>query len=461
MKIKRGALRSAAALMAAGLVLAACGSDDGEDASGDDVVSEDAAEDAGDDAGDDEDAAGEAVTLRVLVHQNPPMVAFMEQFNASFEDANPNVTVDMAVVEAADLSVSTQTRLSADDVDVIGIFGFSNAAQPYMEDVVPPNWQTLVEAGLLMDLTDMDFVGNYDEATIRDAGSVDGRVYSINLGRVSYSGMFVNEDLLAEVGIDIPTTWDELVAACDEVKAAGNACMTAGGADGWPIFVGAYGLLGSMFPDQEGLVEALWTGELAPTDPEAVEFLSRAQIYATEMLEAGVTGLGHDAAPARYLAGDVAFMPTGVWQAPALDEAPFEWTYIPFPGSNNPEDNQYLFGKYDQGWAIAANTPFPAESEAYLAAFSEPDNYNAFINAVGFIPTQPSATLDTQLGEKVAPYLENYRVGYEQFWVMPQGAGQWADISQAPSWFAPFNEWQSVDALATRIEQDLDAGLDG
>jgi raffinose/stachyose/melibiose transport system substrate-binding protein len=459
MKIKRGALRSAAALMAAGLLLSACGSGDLEDASDAAVESED---DAGDDAGDvagDDAATGEAVTLRVLVHQNPPMVEFMEQFNASFEEANPNVTVDMAVVEAGDLSVATQTRLSAGDVDVIDIFGFSNAAQPYMENVTPPNWQTLVEAGLLMDLTGMDFVDNYDEATISDAGSVDGSVYAINLGRVSYSGMFVNEDLLADVGIEIPTTWDELVSACDAVKAAGNACMTAGGADGWPIFVGAYGLLGSMFPDQEGMVEALWTGELTPSDPEAVEFLSRSQYYATEMLEAGVTGLAHDAAPARYLAGDVAFMPTGVWQAPALDEATFEWTYIPFPGSDNPEDNQYLFGKYDQGWAIAANTPNPAESQAYLAAFSEPDNYNAFINAVGFIPTQPTASLDTRLGQEVAPYLANYRVGFEQFWVLPTGAGQWADISQAPSWFAPFNEWKSVDELSTRIEEDLNAGL--
>ena len=61
---------------------------------------------------------------------------------------------------------------------------------------------------------------------------------------------------------------------------------------------------------------------------------------------------------------------------------------------------------------------------AYVAAFSEPDNYQAFVNAVGFLPTQPTATLDTTLGQQVAQYLENYRVGFEQFWVEPAGAGQ-------------------------------------
>jgi hypothetical protein len=87
-------------------------------------------------------------------------------------------------------------------------------------------------------------------------------------------------------------------------------------------------------------------------------------------------------------------------------EPGFEWTYIPFPGSDNAEDNQYLFGKYDQGWAIAANTPNPAGALAYLAAFSEPDNYHEFVNAVGFLPTQPTATLDTSSVQRSRPTRE-------------------------------------------------------
>ncbi|MCA9923569.1 MAG: extracellular solute-binding protein, partial [Anaerolineales bacterium] len=253
----------------------------------------------------------------------------MNDFNARFEAAYPNVTVDMSVVEAGDLATVTQTRLTANDVDVIDIFGFSNAAQPYMTDVTPPAWQTLIEAGLLLDITDQPFVQNYDEATIQDAGSYNGRVYSVNLGRVSYSGMFVNKDLLAEVGVDVPTTWTELVEACDTITGAGYSCMTAGGGDGWPIFVGAYGLLGAEYPDQAALVEGLWTGTIKWNDDKGIELFERYQTYATQMLEPGVTGLAHDAAIARYAAGDVAFAPTGVWQAPALEDAgaTFDWTY--------------------------------------------------------------------------------------------------------------------------------------
>lgn len=452
-----------------GLLLVACGGEEAAENAAETDVEETADETAEEMAQEEapseevvEEAEGEPVTLRVLIHQNPPMVEFMEAFNDKFEAQYPNVTVDMAVVNANDLSTVTQTRLTANDVDVIDVFGFANAVLPYMKDVTPPNWQTLIEAGLLMDLTGQPFVDLYDEATIRDAGSYDGKVYSINLGRVSYSGMFVNEDLFAEQGVAIPTTWSELVAACETFVEAGLACMTVGGGDGWPVFVGSYGLLGAMYPDQEALVEGLWTGDIKWNDEQALELWNRYQVYATEMLEGGVTGISHDAAPARFAAGDVAMMPTGVWQAPALEaaEPEFEWSYIPFPGSDNPEDNQYLFGKYDQGWAIAANSPNQEAALNYLAAFSDPANYQEFVNAVGFIPTQSGATLDTKLGEEVAPYLDNYRVGFEQYWVPPKGAGQWANGSQGASWFQPFNEWDDPADLAEQAQADLQAGLD-
>ena len=45
--------------------------------------------------------------------------------------------------------------------------------------------------------------------------------------------------------------------------------MIAGGQDGWPVHVGSYGLLGALYPDQEALVEGLWTGEQRGTTSRA------------------------------------------------------------------------------------------------------------------------------------------------------------------------------------------------
>ncbi|MDF1597772.1 MAG: extracellular solute-binding protein, partial [Acidimicrobiia bacterium] len=339
----------------------------------------------------------------------------------------------------------------------------ANGILDYMGDNYgeKPVWQQLIEAGLLMDLTDEPFVANFDETALRDAGTFNDRVYALPMGRVTYSGMFVNNDLLAEVGVAIPTTWSELVSACETIVDSGNSCMTVGGGDGWPIFVGASGLLGSIFPDQAALAEGLWAGDIKWNEGKGLEAIEKFQVFATEMLESGVTGLSHDEATARYAGGDVAFMPTGMWQAPNLENlAPtFDWTYVPFPGSDNVADNQYLWGKYDMSWMVASDTPHPDVAKAYLAALSDTTEYQAYLDAVGFLPTQPTASLNSKLGDAVADLVPAYRVGLEQYWVSPSGVGQWADGRQAASWFAPFNEWTDSTELANQIQADLDAGL--
>jgi raffinose/stachyose/melibiose transport system substrate-binding protein len=400
-------------------------------------------------------------TIRVLAHQNPPFVDFMNAFNAKFEAANPGVKIDMSVVNANDLGTATQTRLTANDVDVIDIFSFSNGVQPYMKNVNPPGWQSLIDAGLLMDITDQPFVQNYDAAATKDAGTYNDKVYAINLARVGFSGIYYNKDLFAANNVAVPTTWTELVAACKTLTAANVPCMTAGGKDGWPIFVGAYGLFGANYPDQAQLVQDLWEGKVKYTDPAFVELLAKTQIYNRDMMESGAAGLAADAAPGRFASGAVAMFPGGTWYAPAIEAAQpaFQWGYIPFPGSDNAADNGYMFGKYDQGWAIAANTPNKDAAVAYLDAFSEPANYQEFVTAVGAIPTQPGAKLDTALGAQLAPYLDKFRLGFELVWVAPKGAGQFASPMQN-NMFKPFGTFEDPTAAGTQAQADLQSGLD-
>ncbi len=451
--MRNSKLRVASLLVVFGLAAAACGSDGDSTSPSDDAATDETTGDA--------PASDLGGTLRVLIHQNPPGVAFMENFNDEFEAANPGVSIDMSVVNADDIPTVNQTRLNAKDIDVttISVTGFANPVQPYMTDADTPYWQQLIEAGLLMDLSDEAFIQNYDDAAIAD-GSFDGSVYSVNLGRTIYSGMFVNLDLLAEVGVEMPTTWDEFVSACEAVDSAGSKCMIAGGQDAWPVFVGTYGLLGALYPDQQGLVEGLWTGDAKWNDDKGLELFEKYGTFA-DMLDAESAGLTGDSAAQRFVAGDIAFGPMGAWNAgPIEDGAEFEWTYIPFPGSDDAADNQTLFGKYDMAFAVSADTPVPDIATAYLAAFSEPDNYNAFANATNYLPTQPTATLDNTLGQATAPILQegNFTVGFEQWWVGPKGAGENANGSQAALWLYNGDFGDAISA-ADKAQSDLESGL--
>ena len=384
----------------------------------------------------------------------------MDKFNAKFKAKYPGVAVDMAVVNANDLGTSTQTRLTANDVDVIDIFSFSNAVQPFMKNVNPPGWQSLIDAGLLLDISDQAFVKNYDPKSIADAATYNGKVYAINLGRVGFSGIYYNKDLFEKNNVTAPKTWSDLVTACQTFKAANVPCMTAGGKDGWPIFVGAYGLAGATFPDQAALVKGLWDGSIKYTDPQFMEYFKKVQIYNRDMMESGASGLAGDAAPGRFASGAVAMFPGGTWYGPAIEAAKpaFKWGYIPFPGSDNAADNKYMFGKYDQGWAIAANTPNKDAAKAYLAEFSDPATYQEFVSAVGVIPTQPDAKLESAIGIELAAYLADFRLGYELIWNTPKGAGEDASAIQR-NMFKPFGTFEDPQAAAAKAEADLKAGL--
>ncbi len=451
-----------AAVAALVLVAAACGGDD--DAADEPTADEPSAEPTADEPSAeptaDEPAGDLEGTLRVLIHQNPAGVEFFENFNDEFEAANPGTEVDLTIVEADALATANQTRLTANDIDVttISLTGFDKAVQDYMTDADPPAWQQLIDAGLIKDLTGEAFLDNYDQPAI-DSSSYNGSVYAVALGRTTYSGMFVNDDLMAEVGIATPTTFDELVAACPVIEDAGYKCMIAGGQDGWPVHVGSYGIIGALYPDQAGLAEGLWTGDLAWNDEQGLDLFDRFATYAS-MLDAESAGLTGDSAAQRYTVGDVAFGPMGGWNAGTIESAEFAWSYVPFPGSDDAANNQTLFGKVDMSLAVAAETPVPELASAYLAAFSEPDNYNAFANATGYIPTQPTAVLDNTLGQSISPILQagNFEIGLEQWIVVPKGAGQWANGWEAARWLYLGDFTDSAEA-ANQSQADWESGL--
>jgi len=369
----------------------------------------------------------------------------------------------MSVVNAADLTTSVQTRLTAGDVDIVipTLTGFSGQVQPYMENVLAPAWQQLIDAELLLDITDQAFVTSYDPVAIADAVTYKDKVYGVPAGRVVYSGIYYNKDLLAANNVALPTTWAELEAACATLEAANIPCMTAGGKDGWPVFVGAYGLAGAAFPDQAALVEGLWTGSTKWTDSSMAGLFEKYQTYSGEMMEDGASGIAGDAAPGRFASGAVAMFPGGSWYAAAIEaaEPAFEWGYVPFPGSDTAADNKYMFGKYDMVYSVAANGPNKDGALAWLAAFSDAANYQAFVDAVQFIPTQPDATLNAKIGTEIAPYLENFKIGFEQYWVGPKGAGTFAAGPILNNMFKPFGTFDDPQAAATQAQSDLDAGL--
>ena len=400
-------------------------------------------------------------TLKIMVWNNPATVDTFEQINKQFMAKYPGVTVDMSVDKTEDYWTTTMpTRLAAGDVDIFMLQGFPNQVQDYMKGVEKASWQTMAESGQFLDLTNEPFLQNYDQNAVEAAGTFEGKVLTIPTGLYGFTGLFYNKDLFTQYGVKVPTTWDELVKACETFAQNNVQCMTSGGKDVWPLMVAGWGVQQALYPDSEKLLADLWSGAATFNDAKAMVAWERMQQMLTFM-EPGVTGIDNTAAPGRFASGKVAMYPAGTWDAANIAAAnpDLQFGYIPTPGSDNPEENKTLGGKFDASLSVAGNAPNKEAALKWLEMFSEPENYSAYANAVGIIPTQPGATLTAAIGEDLKPYLPNYHNHISVLFVNPKGLSKYVIGPFSAANFVPYGEFEDAQKLADQVQADWDLAL--
>jgi raffinose/stachyose/melibiose transport system substrate-binding protein len=221
--VTRNPRRSLALLAVLVLVVAACG---GGTAVDETTTTAEPAETTttGAEATTTTEAQAEPVTIEWWHIQNTdPMMTLWQDIANEFMEANPNVTINITVMENEAFKAALQTNLQAGDVpDLFQSWGGGGLREQ-------------VDAGLVQDITDLSsgFIGNLNEGAV-GLYQVDGVQYGIpfNLGMV---GFWYNKDLFAQAGIDAPpATWDEFLEDVQALKDAGITPIAVGAGDKWP-----------------------------------------------------------------------------------------------------------------------------------------------------------------------------------------------------------------------------------
>lgn len=406
-------------------------------------------------------AANISGSLRILIHQNKPLVDFMAKQNDKFKQKYPNITVDLSVVTPDVLDQSIQTRLTAGDLDLFeNTQAFTNAPQDFMKGVDDPTWVQWIKGGLLEDLTNQPFIKNYDANALKDASSYQGKVYAVSTGRYAYSGVFYNKDIFAQNNLKVPTTYTEFIALADALKAKNIAPMTAGGKDGWPVGVVGLpaGLLLGAYPDQQALVKGIWTGQAKFNDAKSQTYFDHGK-QLLGYYESGVASIDYQTAPGRFAAGKAAMYPGGTWDAPAILTAnpKINLGYFPFPASDNAADNKTVSGKYDVQWYVPAKSPNKAAALAWLDFFSQQDNYTDYVNSVGILSNQPKVNLNADYAKEIIPYLPTFKVAFSEMMLSPKNVGKYAGF--ALNNFTPFGDVSDPKELAQKSEADWESAL--
>ncbi|WP_240674882.1 ABC transporter substrate-binding protein [Cellulomonas endophytica] len=125
-------------------------------------------------------------------------------------------------------------------------------------------------------------------------------------------GIWYNETLFADNGIEPPATWDELVAAAQTLKDAGVVPFAASGEQGWPItrLISGY-LFRDLGPDA---LQKVADGEAELTDPEYVAAAQAvADLGAAGFFSEGVGSIDYDTAFNQFTSGDAGMFYMGSW----------------------------------------------------------------------------------------------------------------------------------------------------
>ena len=113
---------------------------------------------------------------------------------------------------------------------------------------------------LALDLSGEEWAGRLEPWAV-EANSVDGKLIGFSTWGVDYEGILYNKTMFEENGWTVPTTWDEFLALCDTIQAAGITPLYEGINGVWHTQGWFYDLTPSILAEKPDAVDYLNAGK--------------------------------------------------------------------------------------------------------------------------------------------------------------------------------------------------------
>lgn len=271
---------------------------------------------------------------------------------AKFEEENPGIKIQLEAPPEAETVL--RTRLTRNDLpDILSIGGNATYGE-------------LAAAGVFKDFTDTGYLETIQPAYTDMIARLAGEDTTGNFGipyATNANGIVYNKTLFDEMGMEIPTTWDEFIALLDQAKEAGHTPILFTLQDAWTSLP-TWNSLGGVLVEEDFPVRKT-NGEttFAAEYPEVTEKYLQLLEYA----EGDVFGVGYDDGNAQFASGGVVFYPQGNWVIPELlrNNPEMELGYFAFPASNEAADNALVSG-VDVLLTVSETTEHPEEAMKFI-----------------------------------------------------------------------------------------------
>lgn len=280
-------------------------------------------------------------------------VAQVQKLLDAFHAKHPNIRIKFTPTNPPDYNAVLRTQLTGGTgPDLMYVRSYKVGQDLYADGFLEP----LTE--LLPILEENYTVGSLE------AWSLDGVPFAVPFMAVSH-GIYYNVDLFKKHNLEIPQTWEELLAVAEKLKAAGVIPFANGSKDEWDMNEIVFmNLLPNFIGGRDARLE-YETGQAPFNDEKMVSAFQALQDLAP-YLPVGQEGVSYYDAQQLFLLGRAAMFFGGSWDVAffVASEPDFEWSVFATPA---PEGRpQVVCFHPDAGLGLNAASPHKEAGLAFL-----------------------------------------------------------------------------------------------
>ena len=348
--------------------------------------------------------ADDVTTLNFFQFKGEALEDFNEMI-ADFEAENPDIRVVQNQVADADTLI--RTLLVKDRIPDIVTLNANG------------NFGRLAEAGVFHDFAQEPVLETINPAVqeiLADLGTYGDEVNG--LGYVNNAnGVIYNSAIFEEQGLDVPETWDELIAVCDSLQAAGITPFYGTLADSWTGMPSWNGL--GAYPAQDDFFDKLRAqGTDVGPDSEVsfeknfAEMMDQQYTLFSTYTQEGYRGETYDEGNAAFANGEVAMLLQGIWATNPIKQVnpDVEMGIFPYPGTDDPDDRLLVSG-VDVVFTMGKNSPTEDAAMRFIEYAFQKDVIEEFAASQNMVPSVEGAEIsDDPALQAVKPFFDEGRI---------------------------------------------------
>ncbi len=245
-------------------------------------------------------------------------------------------------------------------------------------------------------------------------------------------GAWYSKTLFEEKGWVYPTTWDEMMALCETIKADGIAPWTYQGK--YPYYV-VFGLLEPLVHKLGG--DAVWKKidnleDGAWEQPEILQALQMMQqLHSNDYIMAGTEALTHTESQAEWLQNKAAFIPCGTWlenEMRSVTPEGFEMVVGAVPAVD-PEKAAWIGAEAGEPYMVPSNGKNPEAGMEFLRCLLSKESAKYFAKEVSAIMPVVGGTEGIEVSAATKSALDAVAASGNNIYARPLFGTWYSDIN--------------------------------